>query len=305
MFDTSKLASRVFSVAKAGKFNSPFVDTLRFPTKSANPELTASLEQLFSEVNDAAEILLIDLTQTGGTFKVDYKQQKLYSPSVREHQGEAVITWGKAQVPLTPVLEDKDNRYVSVRESGKQFELVVIYNNKQTVVPLFLKKGKTLAKSAIIAKLNKGQLADILAPAIVYTEPLLNLRKFMKDGKQLTLSVKSLTVAEGGEFGASGIIEFHGVKDPYKANSKAVERLLAARYDTDETYFSWGEGELEFTIKGVKSGKINGQDTEWLDYSVLDRSVCVDDFEYTEDDEVVEAVTTADDDASDFEMEEE
>lgn len=298
MFDTSKLASRVFSVAKAGKFSAPFVDTLRFPTRSANKQLTEALDFLFNEVAEAAEVLGVDLTTTGGTFKVDYKKQALYSPVIRAHQGQAVIEWGKAMVPIAPIVADKDNRYVSIRENGKGFELTVVYNNKQTAVPLFTKKGKSYTKSVLMQKLLAGQLADALAPAIVYCEPLLSLRKLQKDGeKPVTLYVKSLTVQSGGQYGTTGVIEFYGLKTPYKANQKAVERLLSSQYGEDKEQFTWAEGDMEFTIKGVSSGVINSQATEWLDYTVLDRSVSVEDFEYTEgDEEELELPVSADDD---------
>lgn len=282
MFDTAVLKARLMALSKAGKFNKKLVNTLVFPTRVTSqraPEkakaIEEALEALFAEVKDAAQVCGVDLNEAGGTFIWNATGEGLYQPGVGALGEDVAISWGRSIITLKQLAEQ--GRKFSLRElvAGKQYALDVFYEQNSYSIDFWVRKGKVVDKAKLKTALDRGTLHQFVDAVKVYSEPLVGLANYKGE-----LHIKTLVTNTPGQYGITGTIWFHELpKYAFAANKKLVMAILTG-LDEPVGTFNYEQGELQFVVKGLNSKPINGKQTEWLEWSIIDNSLDTDDFFY-------------------------
>lgn len=284
MFDTTVLKARLQALSKAGVFKSRLVNTLTFPTKVTSktaPEKAAAiqdaLKSLFEDVKVAANVCAVDLETAGGTFIWSAKNGAVYQPSLGALGQDVAISWGRITVLLSTLAQQ--GRKFKIREltAGKQYALDIFHEQESFSLDFWIAKGKIVDKAKLVQRLDNGKLYEVVDAVKVYTDPITNLAQYKGE-----LHVSRLVTNTPGQYGINGTIWFHELPQfAFSANKKLVYAVLTG-FDEYVGTFEFPPNELEFVIKGLVSKPINGQQTEWLDYTIVDKSLSVEDFYYDE-----------------------
>jgi hypothetical protein len=250
MFDVSTLQNLLNALkTKTGKVPG------RINTLDAKIANNPQLKNLVKDVAKTAKAFFINLEEAQYTFTTGQDKNgniRVYSPSVGNLGGVAVLSWGAFTIPVSALARDTQ---LSIAKDGLNFVLKAsTVDGKKAIdgtIRLVLPKGSKITlpelQNALGDDETPSNLEAVLGNVIVDTIPNLALERY----KGATLNISSWVETRDGEYGKKGFITFYELGDArISAPGKVVSCLPKENFEIPSV-LHFDEGEFLLKIDGT------------------------------------------------------